>query len=368
MQSHLIEAVIKGLRLPVIQAPMAGGPSSVDLLASVIQEGLVGSFGFAYSEAHTIESQILAVRSRIAGPINANFFIFEAIEAPDAGELQRASEALSRLSFFTRTLPASVDAISILRESESRASTAPFFPSLEEQLEAVWRLRPELLSFHFGLPPAWVFEKARHFEIPITITATCLAEAQEIEHSGAAAIIAQGIEAGGHQGYFDHRLASPPSTSTSTFELVRDIKARCKLPVIAAGGIMNGSDIRNALSAGACAVQMGTAFLACDESGATREHKHLLTHEPQRGTVLTRAFSGRYARGLRNAFTEAMSDQPVLAFPQQNSLSAALRQESSRQANGEFQSLWAGTGYAQCRAEPVRTLVNRLVLEFQTQS
>lgn len=368
MQQNSLEAILGQLRLPVIQAPMAGGPCTVDFVASVIAEGLIGSFGFAYSSADTIKAELAALRSRTNGPVNANFFIFEALEAPSIEEVQQALQALDSLSFFKEDRFKREATISLLQQSASRAITAPFFPSLKDQVEAVWEFRPELLSFHFGPPPQWVFEQARQLHVPILVSATCPSDAQEIEHLGASAIVAQGIEAGGHQAYFDHRLAELPSPSISTLELVRSIKRHCQIPVIAAGGIMNGADIHEALQAGASAVQMGTAFLACDESGASPEHKHLLTSQAQRGTVLTRAFSGRFARGLRNEFTEGMQQQPILPFPLQNILTAALRQQSAKNADGEFQSLWAGAAYGQCRAEPVRNLVSRLFEQFQARS
>lgn len=365
MSSDSFKAMIKRLRLPVIQAPMAGGPCTVNFVASVLKEGIIGSFGFAYSQAETIRSELSAVRQMATGPVNANFFIFPALHAPNEADLAQAAQALRRLDIFDAWSTDHRYNPQLLDQSMQKANTAPFFPALEDQLEAVWSARPQLLSFHFGLPPSWVFEKAHSLQIPILISASTLSEALVIEGSGAAAIIAQGIEAGGHRGYFDAAASLSPHDALATLDLVKEVSIHCKLPVVAAGGIMNGEAIRAAIDRGACAVQMGTAFLACDESGASIEHKRLLNEEPKRGTVFTRAFSGRYARGICNRFTESMHDRPVLPFPQQNTLTGALRQRSAQIGDPEYQSLWAGTGYSQCRTESVKELIARLEQNYR---
>ncbi len=365
---------------------MAGGVCTVEFVASVLREGLMGSFGFAYSKPEAISTELRAIRKQATGPVNANFFVFQPVQAPSADALRQAADALrpavealitpadaTRPLAGAQDLPAeSVDRpseegelgdsahLAFIKESVLGASTPEFYPSLHDQLEAVWPERPEVLSFHFGVPPHWVFERAHADQIPVLISATKLEEALAIEASGACAIIAQGPEAGGHRGCFDPKAPLDRDDASSTIELVRVLARHCKLPVIAAGGIMNAEDIQAALAQGAKAVQMGTAFLACHESGASPEHKRLLTGEPGRGTVLTRAFSGRLARGLRNEFTAMMQSRAVLDFPLQNSLTAGLRQQSARAANPEYQSLWAGSAYAKCRSESVSDLVLRL--------
>jgi len=376
MSGLLFRSIVEKLRLPIIQAPMAGGPCSVEFVGSVLKEGLIGSFGFAYSKPETICDELSKVRSIRKGPVNANFFIFHPLEAPAAADLQEAVLALQRLAcldqsaenehhgqtLFEETEQTNFEdaAKAFFEESAKKLLAPPFFPLLEAQLDALWSSPPDLLSFHFGLPPSWVFKKAQQLQIPVLITASSIDEALAIDQSGASAIIAQGIEAGGHRGYFDPETLSDPLDGLPTLDLVEAMAKRVKLPVVAAGGIMQGGAIREALRRGACAVQMGTAFLACHESGASKEHKQLLTQEPHRGTVFTKAFSGRYARGLSNRFTEAMKNKPVLPFPQQNSLTGALRHRSTQIGNPEYQSLWAGTGYPYCRAESVKDLVDRL--------
>jgi len=376
MSDLLFRSIVEKLRLPIIQAPMAGGPCSVEFVGSVLKEGLIGSFGFAYSKPETIGDELSKVRSIHKGPVNANFFMFNPLEAPAKADLDEAVLALQRLACLEQSAENESDGQKLFEDPEQKYSqaaakaffddsakklfTPPFFPSLEAQLDTLWTSPPDLLSFHFGLPPSWVFKKAQQLQIPVLITASSIDEALAIDQSGASAIIAQGIEAGGHRGYFDPETLSDPLDGLPTLDLVEAMAKRVKLPVVAAGGIMQGGAIREALRRGACAVQMGTAFLACHESGASKEHKQLLTQEPHRGTVFTKAFSGRYARGLSNRFTEAMKDSPVLAFPQQNSLTGALRQRSAQIGNPEYQSLWAGTGYRYCRAESVKDLVDRL--------
>jgi nitronate monooxygenase len=240
--------------------------------------------------------------------------------------------------------------------------TAPYTPTLATQLEPVWRHRPALLSFHFGLPPPAVIKRAQSLGICIGVTATRLEEARAIEDAGADMVIAQGIEAGGHRGCFDPQAADP---GAHTEDLVRILARGCSLPVVAAGGIMHGSDIARMLSAGACAVQLGTAFLACEESGASPEHKRFVLQEHWREPVVTRSFSGRLARGLHNRFIARMDETAVLPFPWQNTLTSAMRQWAQERGDGEYQSLWAGSGYRNCRNEPVEALVNRLAREMQ---
>ncbi|NDF49508.1 MAG: hypothetical protein EB116_05380 [Betaproteobacteria bacterium] len=365
MSADGFKSIVQSLRLPVIQAPMAGGPCTVAFVASVLKEGIIGSFGFAYSKPDAIRDAIKAARRVAHGPVNANFFIFPSLQAPSDAALQQAVQALQALAAFDLAPEDRPAHLQMLERSAIKAAEAPFFPSLEEQLEAVWSARPELLSFHFGLPPGWVFDRARELHIPVLISASKRSEALAIEASGASAIVAQGIEAGGHRGYFDAASSMSIEDGMETLDLVEEVSKHCKLPVVAAGGIMDGEAIRAAIQRGACAVQMGTAFLACDESGASAEHKRLLTQEPQRGTVFTRAFSGRFARGIRNRFTESMQDQQVLPFPQQNTLTGALRQRSAETGDPEYQSLWAGRAYPQCRAEPVKTLLARLEKSYR---
>lgn len=338
------------LALPLIQAPMAGGITTPQLVAAVANHGGVGSFGFAYSTPEKIHADLVAAQSLTSGPINANFFVFSPVRLPSDQTQINAMQALRSLG---------VDGVqSLVIPAE------PFYPHLMEQLEPVWSARPAILSFHFGLPPEGVIAKAHALGIAVGISATSLAEALATESAHADFIVAQGIEAGGHRGQFD---VQANDERLSALELTAQLAKHCRIPIVAAGGIMNGAHIQNALVKGAHAVQMGTAFLCCDESGTPPSYRDYLLHKQDRRTTLTKAFSGRLARGLENTFTRTMQDQTTLPFPIQNTLTGPLRQWAVAQKDAEYQSLWAGTEYVHVRSMPTKTLMQQLRNEIEVQ-
>ena len=322
---------------------MAGGITTPKLVAAVANQGGVGSFGFAYSAPEKIHTDLVAAQSLTSGPINANFFVFNPVRLPSDQTQKNAIEALRSLN---------VDGVQSLT-----IPAEPFYPSLMDQLEPIWKARPAILSFHFGLPPEGVIEKAHALGIAVGISATSLTEALAIESAHADFIVAQGIEAGGHRGQFDLQAKDE---GLSALELTAQLAKHCRIPIVAAGGIMSGADINAALSKGAQAAQMGTAFLCCDESGTPPSYRHCLLHKQNRPTTLTKAFSGRLARGIENAFTRSMQDQATLPFPIQNTLTGPLRQWASAQQDAEYQSLWAGTAYAQIRSMSTQDLMQQL--------
>ena len=331
------------LALPLIQAPMAGGITTPQLVAAVANQGGVGSFGFAYSTPEKIHADLVAAQSLTSGPINANFFVFNPVQMPSEQTQTKAMQALRSLS---------VDGVQSLT-----IPAEPFYPDLMDQLEPIWSARPAILSFHFGLPPDGVIAKAHALGIAVGISATSLAEALAIESAHADFIVAQGIEAGGHRGQFDLQAKDE---ALSTFELTALLAKHCRIPVVAAGGIMNGAQIQAAIAKGAQAVQMGTAFLCCDESGTPPSYRDYLLHKQDRPTTLTKAFSGRLARGIENTFTRTMQAQTTLPFPIQNTLTGPLRQWAVVQNDAEYQSLWAGTAYAQVRSMSTKDVMQQL--------
>jgi nitronate monooxygenase len=322
---------------------MAGGITTPQLVAAVANHGGVGSFGFAYSTPEKIHADLMAAQTLTSGPINANFFVFSPVRLPSDETQTNAMQALRSLG---------IDGVQSLT-----IPTEPFYPNLMEQLESIWKARPAILSFHFGLPPEGVIEKAHALGIAVGISATSLAEALAIESAHADFIVAQGIEAGGHRGQFD-LLAK--DEALSTLALTAQLAKHCRIPIVAAGGIMNGADIYAALAKGAQAAQLGTAFLCCDEAGTPPSYRDYLLHQQDRPTMLTKAFSGRLARGLENTFTRTMHDQATLPFPLQNTLTGSLRQWAVAQNDAEYQSLWAGTAYAQIRNMSAKDLMQEL--------
>ncbi|MBS0393859.1 MAG: nitronate monooxygenase [Proteobacteria bacterium] len=338
---------LPSLACPIVLAPMAGGPNTPALAAAVANAGGIGSFGFAYQSPERIAEDLAAARRLTGGALNANFFVFRPVEAP-------APDVAARALATVAALPGAADVTLAV-------PAPPYYPDLTAQLEPVWRLRPEVLTFHFGLPPSGVIARARALGISVGITATRASEARAIAAAGADFVVAQGREAGGHCGVF---TAGDPGEWLPVRELVRAVRAVTDLPVVAAGGLMTGADIRAVLSAGAEAAQLGTAFLATTESGASAAHRRYLMTERARGTVLTRGFSGRYARGIRNAFTDRVAGADVLPFPLQNTLTAPLRRAAGARDDGEYQSLWAGERYALCRGGGARELVRELLAEL----
>jgi nitronate monooxygenase len=338
------------LALPLIQAPMAGGITTPQLVAALANHGGVGSFGFAYSTPEKIHTDLLAAQSLTSGPINANFFVFSPVYLPSDQIQKNAMQALRSLDV------AGVQSLSIPAE--------PFYPRLMDQLEPIWKARPAILSFHFGLPPEGVIKKAHALGIAVGISATSLKEALAIESASADFIVAQGIEAGGHRGQFD---IEAKDDALSTLELTAQLAKHCRIPIVAAGGIMNGAHIQNALAKGAQAAQLGTAFLCCDESGTPPSYRHYLLHKQDRPTTLTKTFSGRLARGLENTFTRTMQDQTTLPFPIQNTLTGPMRKWATAQNDAEYQSLWAGTAYAQLRSMSTKDLMQQLRDEIEAE-
>ena len=229
-------------------------------------------------------------------------------------------------------------------------------PDFEEQLAVILEERVAVFSFTFGVPTPDQMETLKQHGIITMGTATHLLEAIVLEESGVDMIIAQGMEAGGHRGTF---LGGYDQGLVSTIALLPLSANHIKLPLIAAGGIMDGRGIAAALALGASGVQMGTAFLTCPESGAHPKYKELLHQSTEITTTLTRAFSGKLARGLRNRFTDTLEavQTELPDYPIQNALTQDIRQAAATQNRPEFMSLWAGQGCPLCQDKPAATLI-----------
>jgi nitronate monooxygenase len=237
--------------------------------------------------------------------------------------------------------------------------------SFDEQMQAVLESGAAVFSFTFGLVPDKAMQAAQARGMFVMGTATSVAEAQALEAAGVDAVIAQGSEAGGHRGTF---LGSFEQSMIGTIALVPQIVDAVRVPVVASGGIMDGRGIAAALVLGAFAVQMGTAFLGCAESGVSEGYKAALCNAREDQTRLTRAFSGRPARGVINRFMEETEHAPrdaVLPFPLQNTLTRPLRSAAHAQSRAEYLSLWAGQGVRMLKRETAASLMARLVREVE---
>ncbi len=326
---------------------MGGGPSTPELVAAVSNAGGLGSLGAAYLTPDQITDTIRRIRTLTSRPFNVNLFAggWNANQTFDAGPmLEHLSEIHDKLG-----LPAPV----------APTSTPDPFPA---QLEAVLDARAPIFSFTFGIPERDAMSRLKSLGIVILGTATTVEEARYLEQAGVDAIVAQGAEAGAHRGTF---LGSFESSMVPTVDLVRATVSTVSVPVIATGGIMDGRDIVAALNAGASAAQLGTAFLTCPESGASEVHKRAILAATEDTTVVTRAFSGRAARGLRNAFTANVDGKDlILPYPLQNALTRPMRTTAAQQGLADYLSLWAGQGVARARAMPAGDLVACLIREM----
>ncbi|MPY66114.1 nitronate monooxygenase [Deinococcus sp. SDU3-2] len=327
-----------GLRVPVIQAPMAGGISTPELVAAVSEAGGLGSLGAAYLSPAQIVEAGAAVRARTERPFAVNLFVPHPLPTVTPEEVAAATAELAplhaELGLPAPTLPE--------RVQEDFAA----------QFQAVLEVRPAAFSFAFGRLGTTERAALRESDILTVGTATSLAEAKALAADGVNAVVVQGGAAGGHRGgWMQDDLAD-------TLALTRAVAAAVNLPVIAAGGLMDAADVRAALNAGASLVQCGTAFLRAKEAGTSAPYRAALAAADPGQTVLTRAFSGRPARGLANRVTAEVAIP--LPSPLQNALTRDLRTTAARTGRAEFLSLWAGEGHARGRegtaAEVLRTL------------
>jgi nitronate monooxygenase len=337
---------------PLIQAPMAGGATTPELVAAVSNAGGIGSLAAPLLSPQTIIEQSAKVRALTSRPFALNLFVLRTPQPADE-DVARAIELLRPVweTLGWDTLP----------------RPAKWCEDFDAQFEALLQVRPAIASFTFDVLDAQRVARLHAAGIFVIGTATNVAEAKAWEAAGADAVCAQGIEAGGHRGTF----IGPQNDTPGTFVLVPSIVDAVKLPVIAAGGIMDGRGIAAALALGAQAVQMGTAFLTTDESGIHQAYKERLlaaASAPARAvTCLTRAFSGRYARGLVNRFIDTMRavEEQVPAYPVQNALTGGIRAQAGKIDETELMSLWAGQGVGMVRAMPAARLVETLVAEWR---
>ncbi len=338
-----------GIEHAILQAPMAGGPSTPELVAAVSNAGALGSFAGGYLSPAAIREAIRAIRALTDRPFQVNLFAPEPPRTPpSAEEIGRAQEALAPF----RAEVGLADP----------AAPAPL-PRFEEQLRVVLEEHVPVFSFTFGALGAEDLAALVSSGVVVLGTATTVREARALEIAGVHAVVAQGGEAGGHRGTF---LGPPERGLAGTLALVPQIADAVALPVVAAGGIMDGRGIAAVLALGAKAAQLGTAFLACPESGASRAYKDaVLARRDDDATALTRAFSGKSARGLRNRFIEEMERAPLLPYPLQNAMTADMRREAGKAGRADLLSLWAGQGVPLARARPAGDLVRDLVRETE---
>jgi nitronate monooxygenase len=339
---------ILGIEYPIVQAPMAGA-TTVDLVAAVCEAGALGGFGHAYTEPEVMRDDARALRAGSPRPFGINLFAAPTPGEPPMAQQREAIEAMrGHFEHLGLSVPERVP--------------PPYAPDRARQIEAVCAIAPRVLTGHLGDMTPDTIARLRAAAVRIGASATSVREARHLEALGVDFIVAQGADAGGHRGTFLHE---PEHVMTGTLALVRLVVQAVRVPVVAAGGIMDGAGIAAVLALGAQAAQVGTAFLLCPESGASEVHRKAIANMDGDETTITRAFTGKPARGVRNQFIAAAerAGVPFLPFPVQQKLTTPLRAASAREGSPDRIAAWSGQAGSLGRRLPAKELVRTLVEE-----
>ncbi len=342
-----------GITLPIIQAPMAGA-QDWELCAAVSKAGGLGSLPCAMLSAEQIADQVKKIRASTNAPFNLNFFCHEMPVVKN--EVLRAWQSQF------------VDEYQRFDITEDRRSSgklrSPFDENTASLIEAI---APPVVSFHFGLPSEQLLSRVRETGAIILSSATTLREAEWLAEKEIDAIILQGIEAGGHRGMF---LETSLGRQVSTCELLGLCRERIERPLIVAGGIGDAELVKELLKSGADAIQVGTAYLLCDEAKTSSVHRQALQQATENNTVITNVFSGRPARGITNGLIKRLGAMNELAppFPYASLASAALRQEAEKQGINDFTPLWSGTNTEVCKQTSAAQITIELTSAIDSKS
>lgn len=335
-----------GTALPIIQAPMAGVQGSALALA-VCRAGALGSLPAAALGTDALRTELAAMAGASQGrPWNVNFF---AHEPPASDERQQAAWQASLAPYYAEY---DIDPATI-------AAGPGRSPFTDETAERVAPFAPPVISFHFGLPAPPLLARVRAWGAKVLASATTVDEALWLQERGVDAVIAQGLEAGGHRGWF---LGRDPSTQMGTFALLPQVVRAVRVPVIAAGGIVDADAVAAAMALGAAGVQAGTAYLLCDEATTSPVHRAALQSDAARHTALTTLFTGGAARGIVNRAMRELGaiDNRAPPFPLATSAMAPLRVAAERAGRGDFSPLWCGQNASACRAVPAGDVTRAL--------
>jgi nitronate monooxygenase len=338
-----------GIELPIIQAPMAGVQGSA-LAVAVSNAGGLGSLPCAMLSLDAMRNELAAIKAQTDKPFNVNFFC----HAPPAPSDEREAAWRATLSPYYKEYGIDADTIPV------GPGRAPFSSEGADVLE---EFKPPVVSFHFGLPSAELLARVRALGAKILCSATTVEEARWLEAQGVDAIIAQGLEAGGHRGIF---LSEDLSTQVGTFALLAQIVREVRLPVIAAGGIADAKGVAAAMALGAAGVQVGTTYLLCPEATTSAVHRSALKSEAARHTALTNLFTGRPARAIVNRVMRELGPigTAIPAFPLAVGAIAPLRAKAEAQDSGDFSPLWSGQNASGCKEVPAADLTRELAADL----
>ena len=332
-----------GVELPVIQAPMAGVQLGA-LAVGVCNAGGLGSLPCAMLDGAAIRREVALIRAQTSAPFNLNFFCHR----PPVVDPAREAAWRQSLDPYYREHGLDIAAVPV---------GGGRFPFDSASADIVAELRPEVVSFHYGLPDEALLDRVRASGARILSSATTVDEALWLEARGVDAVIAQGLEAGGHRGHF---LDDDLSLQSGTFALLPQIVAAVGVPVIAAGGIADRSGVRAALALGAAMVQVGTAYMCCPEATTSRIHRAALMSAAARHTALTRLITGRPARGIVNRLMREVADTAAPAFPLATAAIGPLRAAAEARGSGDFSPLWSGQNASGCKERPAGELTREL--------
>jgi nitronate monooxygenase len=336
-----------GVNLPIIQAPMAGVQDS-RLALAVSNAGGLGSLPCAMLTADAIRKELAAIRAGTDKPFNVNFFC----HALPTVSVEREARWHAALAPYYAEFGVDVNAVS------TGPARAPFSQEIADSLE---ECKPPVVSFHFGLPSAQLLGRVKAWGARILSSATTVEEARWLEANGVDAIIAQGLEAGGHRGMF---LSADLATQTGTFALVPQVVRAVRVPVVAAGGIADSTGVTAAMALGAAGVKVGTAYLLCPEATTSAVHRAALKSDAARHTALTNLFSGRPARGIVNRIMREVGrlSEAAPEFPLAAAAIAPLRAAAESRGLGDFSPLWSGQNASGCREVPAAHLTREFVV------
>jgi len=334
-----------GIELPLIQAPMAGAQGSALALA-VSNAGGLGSLPCAMLTPDALRAELAAIEAGTRKPFNVNFFC----HAPPEPSAER--EAAWRAALARYYAEYGIDADSM----PAGPGRAPFSHAMADVLA---EFKPAVVSFHFGLPSDELLARVKGWGSKILSSATTVEEARWLAGHGVDAIIAQGLEAGGHRGNF---LSADLDAQLGTFALLPQVVRQVRLPVIAAGGIADAGIAAAAMALGAAGVQIGTAYLLCPEATTSAVHRAALKSGAERHTALTNLFTGRPARGIVNRLMRELGPLSNTApeFPLATSAIAPLRAKAESQGRGDFSPLWSGQNRSGCKEVPAAQLTREL--------
>lgn len=336
------------INYPIIQAGMAGGVTTPELVAAVSETGSLGTLGAGYMSAEQMRDSIRKIKQLTNQPFAVNLFIPETPDVTEE-EIEKANEWLQPFR----------EELNIAEKPEVKKTSRSLF---EEQVEIIIEERVPICSFTFGLPPEETVQQLERENIKLIGTATTVNEAIANEEIGMDMVVVQGSEAGGHRGTF---IGSFEDSMIGTMALVPQTVDRVDIPVIAAGGIMDARGVLAAMVLGADAVQMGTAFVTSLESGAKNQHKEAILSSHEEEPVITSAFSGKPARGIRNDFITQMAEHEtdLPEYPIQNTLTKGIRSEAAKQNRPEWMSLWCGQNPRLSKNQSVGEMIAEIVAQ-----